>query len=385
MREVWVIVKKELKRFFTDRRMLASLILPGVLIFVIYSVMGDLIGSAFTPSEKYEYVICVENKSETLDIYMKTLGFAYTERTADEESAEKMLENKEIDLYISFSDGFDGAAVNKNVVMKYNSAKTESAQLYNSLQAVYAQDSIAEVKYKYTINAGVEKPDLATDQDITKTILTMFVPFVLMIFLVTGSIGVSTESIAGEKERGTIATLLVTPVKREYIALGKIIALTVTSLFSSLVSFVGLMGSLPKLMQLESAGVSIDLSAYGAGTIFGMLGIILVSVMMFTMLMSVLSTFAKSVKEASQYVMPAMILVMIMGITSMIGGGKAVASPALYLIPIYNCTQCLTMLFSGEFYGLCYLLTIVSDLAFVVIGVVVLAKMFNNEKIMLNK
>lgn len=385
MREVWVIVKKELKRFFTDRRMLASLILPGVLIFVIYSVMGDLIGSAFTPSEKYEYVICVENKSETLDTYMKTLGFAYTERTAGEESAEKMLENKEIDLYISFSDGFDGAAVNKNVVMKYNSAKTESAQLYNSLQAVYAQDSIAEVKYKYTINAGVEKPDLATDQDITKTILTMFVPFVLMIFLVTGSIGVSTESIAGEKERGTIATLLVTPVKREYIALGKIIALTVTSLFSSLVSFVGLMGSLPKLMQLESAGVSIDLSAYGAGTIFGMLGIILVSVMMFTMLMSVLSTFAKSVKEASQYVMPAMILVMIMGITSMIGGGKAVASPALYLIPIYNCTQCLTMLFSGEFYGLCYFLTIVSDLTFVVIGVVVLAKMFNNEKIMLNK
>lgn len=385
MREVWVIVKKELKRFFTDRRMLASLILPGVLIFVIYSVMGDLIGSAFTPSEKYEYVICVENKSETLDTYMKTLGFAYTERTADEESAEKMLENKEIDLYISFSDGFDGAAVNKNVVMKYNSAKTESAQLYNSLQAVYAQDSVAEVKYKYTINAGVEKPDLATDQDITKTILTMFVPFVLMIFLVTGSIGVSTESIAGEKERGTIATLLVTPVKREYIALGKIIALTVTSLFSSLVSFVGLMGSLPKLMQLESAGVSIDLSAYGAGTLFGMLGIILVSVMMFTMLMSVLSTFAKSVKEASQYVMPAMILVMIMGITSMIGGGKAVDSPALYLIPIYNCTQCLTMLFSGEFYGLCYLLTIVSDLVFVVIGVVVLAKMFNNEKIMLNK
>lgn len=385
MREVWVIVKKELKRFFTDRRMLASLILPGVLIFVIYSVMGDLIGSAFTPSEKYEYVICVENKSETLDTYMKTLGFAYTERAADEESAEKMLENKEIDLYIFFSDGFDGAAVNKNVVMKYNSAKTESAQLYNSLQAVYAQDSIAEVKYKYTINAGVEKPDLATDQDITKTILTMFVPFVLMIFLVTGSIGVSTESIAGEKERGTIATLLVTPVKREYIALGKIIALTVTSLFSSLVSFVGLMGSLPKLMQLESAGVSIDLSAYGAGTIFGMLGIILVSVMMFTMLMSILSTFAKSVKEASQYVMPAMILVMIMGITSMIGGGKAVASPALYLIPIYNCTQCLTMLFSGEFYGLCYFLTIVSDLVFVIIGVVVLAKMFNNEKIMLNK
>lgn len=385
MREVWVIVKKELKRFFTDKRMLASLVLPGLLIFVIYSLMGEFIGDMFNPSDKYEYVICVENKSDTLDTYMNTLGFNYTERTATAEDAEKMLENKEIDLYISFSDGFDGASTEKNVIMKYNSAKTESAQLYDSLQLIYAQNSISEIKYKYTVNAGVENPDLATDVDITKTLLTMFVPFILMIFLVTGSVGVSTESIAGEKERGTIATLLVTPVKREHIALGKIIALTLTSLFSSVVSFAGVMFSMPKLMQLESAGISIDLSAYGVGTVFGMLGIILVSVTMFTMLMSILSTFAKSVKEASQYVSPAMILVILMDLTSMIGGGKAVTSPALYLIPIYNCSQCLTMLFSGEFFGLCYLLTVLSDVLFIIIGVVVLAKMFNNEKIMLNK
>ena len=107
--------------------------------------------------------------------------------------------------------------------------------------------------------------------------------------------------------------------------------------------------------------------------------------MMFTMVMSILSTFAKSVKEASQLVMPAMIIVMLAGVTSMIGGGKVATNPALYLIPVYNCAQSLAMIFSGEFYGLCYLLTILSDLAIVVIGVIILAKMFNNEKIMLNK
>ena len=49
MREIFVIVKKELKRFFTDKRMIMSLILPGVLIFVLYSVMGNFIGKAITP------------------------------------------------------------------------------------------------------------------------------------------------------------------------------------------------------------------------------------------------------------------------------------------------------------------------------------------------
>lgn len=390
MREIFVIVKKELKRFFTDKRMIMSLILPGVLIFVLYSLMGNFIGKAITPADDYEYVICVENESVTLDGYLSTLGFKYKKVNAPREEAEKKLVDKEIDLYVSFSEDFDDAGADKagkNVVIEYNSAKSESAKIYSALQTVYMQNSVASVDYNYAINAGVENPDMATEEDVVKMMLTMFMPFILMVFLVTGSVSVASESIAGEKERGTIATLLVTPVKREYIALGKIIALTVTSLFSSLVSFVGIMASLPNLLQLERIGdvTSIDLSVYGASTFVGILGIILITVMMFTMIMSVLSTFAKSVKEATQFVTPAMIVVMLASATSMIGGGKAVTNPALYLIPIYNCAQCLTMLFSGEFYGLCYLFTILSDALFVVLGVVLLAKMFNNEKIMLNK
>lgn len=390
MREIFVIVKKELKRFFTDKRMIMSLILPGVLIFVLYSLMGNFIGKATTPADDYEYVICVENESVTLDGYLSTLGFKYKKVNAPREEAEKKLVDKEIDLYVSFSEDFDDAGADKagkNVVIEYNSAKRESAKIYSALQTVYMQNSVASVDYNYAINAGVENPDMATEEDVVKMMLTMFMPFILMVFLVTGSVSVASESIAGEKERGTIATLLVTPVKREYIALGKIIALTVTSLFSSLVSFVGIMASLPNLLQLERIGdvTSIDLSVYGASTFVGILGIILITVMMFTMIMSVLSTFAKSVKEATQFVTPAMIVVMLASVTSMIGGGKAVTNPALYLIPIYNCAQCLTMLFSGEFYGLCYLFTILSDALFVVLGVVLLAKMFNNEKIMLNK
>lgn len=390
MREIFVIVKKELKRFFTDKRMIMSLILPGVLIFVLYSLMGNFIGKEITPADDYEYVICVENESVTLDGYLSTLGFKYKKVNVPREEAEKKLVDKEIDLYVSFSEDFDDAGADKagkNVVIEYNSAKSESAKIYSALQTVYMQNSVASVDYNYAINAGVENPDMATEEDVVKMILTMFMPFILMVFLVTGSVSVASESIAGEKERGTIATLLVTPVKREYIALGKIIALTVTSLFSSLVSFVGIMASLPNLLQLERIGdvTSIDLSVYGASTFVGILGIILITVMMFTMIMSILSTFAKSVKEATQFVTPAMIVVMLASVTSMIGGGKAVTNPALYLIPIYNCAQCLTMLFSGEFYGLCYLFTILSDALFVVLGVVLLAKMFNNEKIMLNK
>lgn len=389
MHEIIVIAKKELKRFFTDKRVLASLVLPGVLIFVLYSLMGSFIGDVFMPSEEHEYVVFVENESETFDAYMAVNGFCYTKtENVDAKQAEDMLKKNEIDLWVSFSEGFDGDGQNKNVILKYNSTSTNSLLIYEALYAAYSQNSIENITYKYTVNAGesgdVEIPDVATEQDLTKMMVTMIVPFILMVFLVTGCMGVATESIAGEKERGTIATLLVTPVKREYIALGKIVALTITALFSSFISFIGLIASFPKLIAM-SGDLSVDLSSYGVGTYVGVLGIILISVMIFTMLISVLSTFAKSVKEASQLVTPVMIVVMLAGVTSMIGGGTATSSPVLYLIPVYNCVQCLTMLFSGEFYGLCYLITVLINAIFVALGIFALAKMFGNEKVMLNK
>ena len=46
MKAIGIILKKELKRFFTDYRMLIGIILPGILIFLLYSVMGDFMGKS---------------------------------------------------------------------------------------------------------------------------------------------------------------------------------------------------------------------------------------------------------------------------------------------------------------------------------------------------
>lgn len=71
-------------------------------------------------------------------------------------------------------------------------------------------------------------------------IFSSMLPMLLMIFLFTGCMSVAPESIAGEKERGTIATLLVTPVKRSHIAIGKIIALSIIALLSGISSTLGI-------------------------------------------------------------------------------------------------------------------------------------------------
>src|SRR5690554_8033770 len=86
-------------------------------------------------------------------------------------------------------------------------------------------------------------------------------PFLLVIFLFSGVMQVSIESIAGEKERGTIATILTTPIKRSELAIGKIVSLSLIALVSAFSSFLGLILSIPKLM----GSMDLELQIYGFG------------------------------------------------------------------------------------------------------------------------
>lgn len=61
MKNLWTIIKKELRRFFTDKRMLMALLLPGILIFIVYSVMGNVMKDV-TTGKDHTFTIRVENQ-----------------------------------------------------------------------------------------------------------------------------------------------------------------------------------------------------------------------------------------------------------------------------------------------------------------------------------
>ena len=223
--------------------------------------------------------------------------------------------------------------------------------------------------------------DVATSEDISAMVVTMMLPFLLLTFLFTGCVSISTESIAGEKERGTIATLLVTPTKRSHIAIGKIIALSIAALVSATCSFVGVILSLPKLMSMGE-DTQITLSMYDFSTYVSIFAVILVTVIFFTAILSIISTLSKNLKEASQWSSVLMIFIMMLGVTSMIGMGNIASNPLVYLIPVYNSVQCMSGIFAMSFNGLNFVITILANIVYIGFGVYILAKMFNSEKIM---
>lgn len=393
------IIKKEFARFFGDKRMVfTTIIMPGLLIYLIYSFMGDGLADTFATDENYRAKVYVQNMPLSIQPMFDSLQMDITDATdMDAESLKPLVENKKIELLVIFPPQFDSAMaaynvfdtaqVAPNILMYSNFTNVESDNAENMVRIMLNmyEESISN---KFDINGyrednADEKFNLATDEDSMGKIFSMMMPFLLLIFLYSGCVAVAPESIAGEKERGTIATLLVTPMNRSHLALGKIISLSVIALLSGLSSFVGTMLSLPKLMGGAIEGLPTNI--YTTADYALLLGIILSTVLIMISLISIISAYAKTVKEAGTMVLPLMIVIMVVGVTSMMGGSEAQTAMAWYLIPIYNSVQAMVGIFSFGYSITNVVITIAVNSIYAGIFSLILAKMFNSEKIMFSK
>lgn len=387
---IFTIMKKELARFFGDKRMVfTTILMPGLLIYVIYSFMGDGMMESLMTDEEYVVKAYVENMPEELEATLGELSVEWTEIDADTDKEQLKLEiqDKTADALVVFPEQFlaqvgtydvaSGLAA-PNVEIYYNSANTESANFRSTMVSILNsfESSLAN---KLDINAGDAQYDWATEEDTFAQIFAMLLPMLLMTFLYSGCVAVAPESIAGEKERGTIATLLVTPMKRSSLALGKVFSLSIIALLSGISSFLGTFLSLPKLM-----GGEINTNVYAMTDYVMLLGIVLSTVLLMVAIISVLSALAKSVKEAGTLVSPLMIVNVFVSLLPMMGGDS---EKALYhfFIPINNSVQCMHGIFSFNYDPIQVVITIGANIVAAGVLTVVLTKMFGSEKVMFGK
>ena len=389
---ILAIMRKELARFFSDKRMVVSILLPGVLIYVMYSFMGQAMGSLYGVEEDYVPTVQVVHLPDSVAGLVETAGglnLLEVDAPAVAE-AQSAVTDQTLDLLAVFPEDFDqavaaytpaGGQPAPNVELYYNAASTTSQSAYMLLTSLL-DGYEAQLANKFDISAGDKIYDLATEEDTAGTYFASLMPLLLMIFLYSGCVAVAPESIAGEKERGTIATMLITPIRRGDIAIGKILALALIALLSGASSAIGTVLALPKLMGAASDGLSANI--YGVQDYLLLAAVILSTVVLLVTLISILSAFAKTVKEAQAYVMPLMILVMVLGVTAMFGGG-AKTELWYYLIPLYNSVQCMVGVFSFSTVMAGVATALAANVIYTVLGVFVLARMFNSEKIVFSR
>lgn len=386
MSNVLTIIKKEFSRFFRDRRLvIGTLLLPGLLIFVLYTLMGSVFADTsetytakvVNPSEVFAALVAPEG--EDAAILLSEI------EESDLDAAKAEVKNGGADLVIVFPEGFDQALAGgqtypvghaPNVEVWYDSGSASSSAAYNLVYSLLdrLENSLSNM---FDINfAG--GGDLVSAAEAEASYYAMLLPFLILTFLYSGCMGIAPESIAGEKERGTIATLLVTPVKRSELVMGKIASLSVLSALSAISSFIGTFLALPKLM---GGSIGSAFASYSVGQYFALFAVMLSAVLIIVSLISIISSFAKSVKEAASLSVPLMVIVMLVGISTMLFTTHAHAA---FLIPVYNCVQVMAEIFSMQFSWVNLAITLGSNLVYIVLLVWALTKMFKSEKVIFN-
>ena len=202
MKNILTIVKKEFARFFKDKRMVLTVILPGVLIFALYSIMGTVFNKKDEIPEGFKPAA-----------YFINLPAEYAEPLSSlVERCEENLTEDEVKSKIS--------AGELNVAVKYVAASETSAAemqiFYNSSDekslASYAIVGAVLEKFQnpaFVINFSPQiKFDLAEQKDVAVDLLSMLIPMLMFSLLASSCMAVAPEAIAGEKERGTMATML---------------------------------------------------------------------------------------------------------------------------------------------------------------------------------
>lgn len=375
MKHILIVMRKELARVFTDKKLIfTTIILPGLLLFVVYSLMGSAMSQMVEPEKAYdiyEYGLTSEVRTVLVTAFteaeMEVNFISVTE--SEIEGIQNDIESEDKLLLIHMDPD------TKEIYLYYNDGNMDSLGIQSSvlgiLNAVYNQTIINGVQYKI-LEQTFSKNDLSFN------LVAMMLPMLIITFLFQGALAVGPESIAGDKERGTIATLLSTPTRRSHIALGKIFSLSILSVLSSISSFIGVILSLPKLMQSDTS-ITFDFSTYV--TLF----LILVSTtLVIISIVSVISATAKNIKEATTFVTPLMILSMMIGMTTMFSF-KISDGAWTYAIPIYNTANILSEAFTGNINLVPLVVAVVSNLLFTVIFTFILTKMFNSEKMMFTK
>lgn len=392
----WTIIKKEFARFFGDRQLLfTTVIMPGLLIYIIYSFMGTGMKKMATEGANEQVTLCVENLPVSMAPIVDALpSTIVSQQPVLQEDIDK-LEDKTLNVVlVRFPEAFDekvaaydpqSGEFAPNIEIYYNSANNASSRVYHMLQnslTIYEE----QLSNRFDINrieSVDDQFDMANQDDVLGSILSKLIPMLILVLLFSGVMGIAPSAIAGEKERGTIATLLVTPMRRNELALGKVVSLSGMALLSGISSFIGIVLSLPKMIQADTTGVNLGLNYTGADYAV-LLITILATVLIMASVVSLFSALAKDVKNAGTMMVPFMLVVMFCGLTPMFQSSVPENLTA-YMIPFYNSIQVMTSVFAHEMKWMPVVVMLVSNVIYTGIAVWVLTRMFNSEKVMFSK
>lgn len=417
---VRTLVKKEMLDVFRDKKtVIMMLVVPIILYPLIFLGAMQLVAFISSSMEDENYRIVVEADDEEAFVH-KLAEFREKEDEADEDGGtstgeaekengeessgqsyeitivdadsisdyETALNEEEIDVYVlgQMQDG------QMQYEIYYLSSETNSAYAANLVMDVFDElknDMTRQLITEEGMDVSAilepiqyEKKDTASNEQSLGSIMGSILPFMLVISLLMGTMYPSIDTTAGERERGTLETILTLPVTNRQLIISKFITVAVIGMVSAFLNILS-MGAIAiymyKMMDLQTDVATFDMAKFIPAIFVCILAVFAFSLFISAVTMCVTS-FAKSYKEANNYITPLMLVVMFVGYIGFIPNLELTQTMAM--MPVANiCMLIKNMMTFKVDYGM-IAVVLLSNVAYAVIAILFLSKIYDSEAIL---
>lgn len=422
------LVKKEMLDVFRDKKtVLMMLVIPIILYPLIFIGVMQLMTFISSSMEEQNYKIVVEaedegrflhkleefrrDEEETAEDGTRTDGAAAVETAKEAEAGEASdeeeqsyeitvvdagsitdyetaLNEEEIDAYVSgqLKDG----KVQYNVYYLSSANNSSYAaglimDVFDALKEDLSRQMIAEEGLDVEAvfePIAYERQDIASSEQSVGSIMGSILPFMLVVSLLMGTMYPAIDTTAGERERGTLETILTLPVTNRQLIVSKFITVAVIGMASALLNILS-MGAITfymyKIMDMQTDMGSFDLAKFIPAIFVCILTVFAFSLFISAVAMCVTS-FARSYKEANNYITPLMLVVMFVGYIGFIPNIELTQTMAM--VPVANICLLIKnmLLFKVDYAAIAMVL--LSNVAYAVLAIMFLSRIYDSEAIL---
>ncbi|TYQ15155.1 UNVERIFIED_CONTAM: sodium transport system permease protein [Acetivibrio alkalicellulosi] len=399
IKHIWIVLKKEAKDIIRDRKtIITSIVVPMLLIPLLNILVGGSISRLnYDMTENVTVALSKESNTEEIRELVENQIFnEFSNITlldvddhieAIEKSTVRVVMDFDKDYKVKLEEGKPFV-----ISLMYDRSQTKSQ---GSLHIVW--DAIESFNKKIVAQriealglnlnllqpVQVEEYNVADDEKTSGSMLSMFLPLLIVILLSAGGIAPAVDLVAGEKERNTLEPLLTTKIGRSSLLVGKYLTVTLFSLITVIATMTGVLvgffinpGSLTMGADATITGFTVPPAA--------LLMAIVISItlgMTFAGIQIALSTYAKSFKEAQTYLSFLMMAAMIPGYATMFMQANEIPQ-YMFVLPVLNALSAFKEILTFNINNTNLVLALCSSLVYVIIALYLAASMFKKERIL---
>ena len=378
---LWNILKKELRELFRDKKSLAMMLVIPIFIPLLVIGMSALFESQVSKDvSEYNKIGFAYEMSETEKSIAEEMNIEIINGT-DEELKQKY-DNGDINLYITKQD-------NKYII---NTDGSDNSTFASSLMDTYFNTYKQYLQQSYlqenNINPNevlniitVEENVIEQDNYFANYIKNYAFLFIMMAITVSATYP-ATDTTAGERERGTLETLLTFPIKSRDIIVGKFLGVTVSSIITGIISLVLAIVSLIITKNMFSIYEGVDVMFSPLTILFAVIVIIAYSFFISGLCIAIAST-SKTFKEAQSALTPLTFISFFPGMIAFMMG--ITTTPILSIVPFLNFTLIFTDINNGTINLLNIGLMAISTIIYISLVFAHIIKQYKSEKVLFAK